>query len=78
MTSTYYAKPLLGWRDIAELFGYGRSNALLLMHEIGVIHIGHNVFVRATDLDAYLEEKCSIDISWPKSASRRKGARHER
>lgn len=33
---------------------------------------------RAKDLDAYLKEKGSIDITWPKSAARRKGARHGR
>jgi hypothetical protein len=36
------------------------------------------VFVRAEDLDAYLSEKGSIDITWPKSTARRKGARNGR
>ena len=44
------------------------------MHEVGVVYIGHAVFVRAADLDAYLDEHGSIDITWPKSAARRKGA----
>jgi len=72
------AKPFLGWQDFARLFDCGRSKALLLMHEVGVVYIGHAVFVRANDLDAYLAEHGSIDITWPLSAKRRKEARHER
>lgn len=70
------AKPYLGWQDFARLFDCGRSKALLLMHEVGVVYIGHAVFVRANDLDAYLAERGSIDITWPLSAKRRKEARH--
>lgn len=72
------AKPFLGWQDFARLFDCGRSKALLLMHEVGVVYIGHAVFVRTNDLDAYLAEHGSIDITWPLSAKRRKEARHER
>ncbi len=68
-------KPFLGWEDFAAMFSCGRSKALLLMHEVGVIHIGHAVFVRASDLDAYLTEHGSIDITWPMSKARRKEAR---
>lgn len=78
MSTTVQMKPFLGWRDFAEMFGCGRSKALLLMHEVSVIHVGHAVFVRAENLDAYLKEKGSIDITWPKGAARRKGARHGR
>ena len=78
MPTMTYAKPYLGWRDFAELFDCGRSKALLLMHEVGVVYIGHAVFVRAADLDAYLDEHGSIDITWPKNAARRKGAGHAR
>lgn len=70
------AKPFLGWQDFARLFNCGRSKALLLMHEVGVVYIGHAVFVRANDLGAYLAEHGSIDITWPLSAKRRKEARH--
>ena len=49
MSTTLIAKPFLGWQDFAEMFNCGRSKALLLMHEVGVIHIGHAVFVRAED-----------------------------
>ena len=70
------AKPYLGWQDFARLFDCGRSKALLLMHEVGVVYIGHAVFVRANDLDAYLAERGSIDITGPLSAKRRKEARH--
>lgn len=73
MPTTAYAKPYLGWKDVAGLFDCGRSKALLLMHEVGVVHIGHAPFVRASDLEAYLDEHGSIDITWPKSATRRKG-----
>ena len=76
--STTISKPFLGWQDFADLFGCGRSKALLLMHEVGVVHIGHAVFVRAVDLEAYLDEHDGIDITWPKSAARRKAARHAR
>ena len=72
------AKPYLGWRDFAQLFDCGRSKALLLMHEVGVIYIGHEVFVRAGDLEKHLEEHGSIDITWPLSAARRKEVRHGR
>lgn len=71
------AKPFLGWQDFARLFDCGRSKALLLMHEVGVVYIGHAVFVRANDLDDYLAEHGSIDITWPLSEKRRKEARHE-
>lgn len=69
-------KPFLGWRDIADLFDCGRSKALLLMHEVGVVYIGHEVFVRASDLEEHLASYGSIDIAWPTSAARRKGVRH--
>ncbi len=68
-------KPYLNWEDFAAMFSCGRSKALLLMHEVGVIHIGHAVFVRSSDLDAYLAEHGSIDITWPTSKARRKEAR---
>lgn len=70
-------KPFLGWQDFAVLFGCGRSKALLLMHEVGVVYIGHAVFVPADKLDDYLAEHGSIDITWPLSQKRRKEARHE-
>lgn len=72
MKTITLSKPFLGWRDFTELFGCGRSKALLLMHAIGVVYIGNSVFVRAEDLDNYLQEHGSIDITWPKSAKRRK------
>lgn len=71
-------KPFLGWQDFARLFDCGRSKALLLMHEVGVVYIGHAVFVPADKLDDYLAEYGSIDITWPLSEKRRKEARHER
>lgn len=67
-------KPYLSWEDFAEMFHCKRSKALLLMHTVGVVYIGHAVFVRAEDLDAYFEEHGGIDIVWPKSRARRKGA----
>lgn len=70
-------KPFLGWRDFAELFSCGRSKALLLMHEVGVVYIGHAVFVPASKLDDYLAEHGSIDITWPLSEKRRKETHHE-
>lgn len=78
MPTSAYKKPFLGWEDFAEMFSCKRSKALLLMHEVGVIYIGHAAFVRASDLDAYLEEHGSIDITWPKSAARRKAAKNGR
>lgn len=74
----FAAKPFLGWHDVARIFDCGRSKALLIMHEVGVVYIGHAAFVRASDLDDYLAQHGSIDIAWPASASRRKGARHGR
>lgn len=62
-------RPFLGWPDICEIFGCGRSKAMLLMHEVGVIHIGRSVFVRASDLDAYLVEHGGIDVDWHRRAS---------
>lgn len=70
------AKPYLSWQDFAQMFSCGRSKALLLMHEVGVIYIGHAVFVRAGDLDDYLAQHGSIDITWPLSQARRKEARN--
>ena len=57
------------------MFNCGRSKALLLMHQVGVVYIGRAAFVRAEDLDNYLAEHGSIDITWPKSSSRRKATR---
>ena len=71
-------KPFLGWQDFAQLFDCGRSKALLLMHEVGVVYIGHAVFVRASDLEDYLVKHGSIDITWPLSEKRRKEAHHGR
>ena len=65
-------KPYLGWPDISELFDCGRSKALLIMHKVGVVHVGRSVFVRAADLEAYINERGNIDIAWPKYPSRRK------
>lgn len=77
-TTNVHTKAFLGWQDFAEMFGCGRSKALLLMHEVGVIYIGHAVFVRAADLDAYLAEHGGIDITWPVSQTRRKGTKSGR
>ena len=78
MANPISTKPFLGWEDFADLFGCGRSKALLLMHEVGVIYIGHAAFVRADDLDTYLTQHGSIDIVWPKSRARRKATRRGR
>ena len=75
MTSATSMKPFLNWRDIAEIFSCGRSKAQLLMQEVGVVYIGHAAFVRADDLDAYLNEHGSIEISWPTSKPRRAARR---
>lgn len=76
--STGLAKPFLSWKDFSKIFGCGRSKALLLMQEVGVVYIGHAAFVRADDLDAYLDEHGSIDITWPKSKARREAQRRKR
>ena len=73
MSSAFYPKSFLGWKDIAEMFQCGRSKALLLMHKVGVVYIGHAVFVRSSELEAYLDEHGSIDITWPKSVTHKKG-----
>ena len=78
MSTIVYPTPYLGWEDFAEMFQCRRSKALLLMHQVGVVYIGRAVFVRASDLDAYLDEHGSIDITWPKSAARRKAAKNGR
>lgn len=75
LTSATPMKPFLNWKDVAEIFGCGRSKAQLLMQEVGVVYIGHAAFVRADDLDAYLNEHGSIEISWPKSKARREARR---
>ncbi len=46
------------------------------MHEVGVVRIGHAVFVRASNLEDYLAKHGSIDITWPLSEKRRKEAHH--
>jgi hypothetical protein len=61
-------KPYLNWEDFGNLFQCGRSKAMLLMHEVGVVYIGRVAFVRAADLEAYLDDRGSIDIRWPKKA----------
>ena len=74
----HIAETYLGWRDFARMFDCGRSKALLMMHEVGVVYIGHAVFVKQSVLDAYIDERGSIDITWPLSAARRKETRHGR
>lgn len=59
-------KPYLSWRDFATLFACGRSKALLLMHRVGVVYIGHSVFVRREELQNHLTEHGGIDITWPR------------
>ena len=44
------------------------------MQEVGVVHIGHAAFIRADELDAYLNEHGS----WPKSKARRAARRGKR
>lgn len=65
-------KAYLGWTDVAKMFGCGRSKAMLLMHAVGVVYIGHAAFVRASDLNDYIEEHGAIEIEWPKSKARHK------
>lgn len=74
MATDITKKSFLSWRDIAEIFDCKRSKALLLMHEIGVVYVGHAVFVRSEDLNKHLAEHGSIDITWPQSKARRKGS----
>lgn len=66
-------KPYLNWRDFAELFNCGRSKALLLMQEVGVIHIGRSTFVKASALEEFLDENGAIDAKWPSRTQRRTG-----
>ncbi|MBQ9001453.1 MAG: hypothetical protein IJ087_06335 [Eggerthellaceae bacterium] len=75
MEGRYVEKPYLGWPDVAEMFGCGRSKAMLIMHEVGVVHVGRSAFVRASDLDTYLADHGGIDVTWPRSAARRRAAR---
>lgn len=70
------SKPFLRVEDVRELFGCGRSKALLLMHEVGVFHVGHVVYVRSGDLVDHITERGGIEISWDRGSSRRKGVRH--
>lgn len=78
MSTSNELKPYWNWQDIAEMFHCGRSKAMLIMHAVGVIHIGHQAFVRASDLEEHIAEHGAIDIKWPQSAARRKEARHAR
>lgn len=73
--SSNHRCPYLSWSDFAEMFHCGRSKALLLMHQVGVVYIGRAVFVRAEDLEDYLRKHGSITITWPKSTTRRKSAK---
>ena len=65
-------KNFLNWHDIAETFGCGKSKAMLIMNEIGTVHVGQVSFIRSTDLDNYITEHGEIRVTWPMSAKRRK------
>lgn len=71
-------KPYLGVEDIRELFGCGRSKALLLMHEVGVFYVGHVVYVKSSDVINHIAEKGGIKITWQKRSNRKKRSRHAR
>jgi len=66
MKSTTTQKQFLSWRDFCDLFGCGRSKALLLMREVGVVYIGKTAFVRADVLEEYLQKHGEIATTWPK------------
>ena len=66
------SKNFLKWRDVAELFSCGKSKAMLIMNEIGPIHIGQVSFVRNSDLEDYIAEHGEIRVTWPMSRKRRK------
>ena len=69
-------KNFLNWRDIAATFGCGKSKAMLIINEIGAIHIGQVSFVRSADLENYIAENGEIRVTWPLSAKRRKEKCH--
>jgi hypothetical protein len=63
--TTSISKPFLGWRDFCQLFGCGRSKALLLMQAIGVVYVGRSMLVRREALDDYLTIHNEIRVKWP-------------
>lgn len=56
----------LNWHAVAEKFSCGRSKAMLLMHEVGIVYIGSEAFIKATDLDEHLAKYGEIKTKWPK------------
>ena len=60
-------QPLLAdWKDVAELFGCGKSKALLLMKQIGIVRIGKTPFVRTEDMEAFVRDNNAVKLNWPK------------
>ena len=70
------SKNFLNWRDIAATFGCGKSKAMLIINEVGPIHVGQVSFVRSVDLQNYIAEHGEIRVTWPMSAKRRRERRH--
>ena len=71
--SKVQSKNFLNWHDIAKIFGCGKSKAMLIINEIGAVHIGQVSFVRNADLESYLAENGEIKVTWPMSSKRRRG-----
>ena len=69
-------KNFLNWHDIANMFGCGKSKAMLIINEVGPVHIGQVSFIKSTDLEDYLNEHGEIQVKWPMSAKRRKERKH--
>jgi hypothetical protein len=67
---SYPTKRYLDWHDISSMFNCGRNKAILIMHKVGAVHVGKNLFVENYKVDEYLAKNGSIDIKW--STSRNK------
>lgn len=55
----------LRWQDVSMMLGCGRSKAMLIINEIGPVHIGRTACVRADDLDRHIAEHGGVAVKWP-------------
>lgn len=60
----YTGEQYLDWRAVADMFRCGRSKAMLIIHAVGPVYVGHRVYVRASDLNSKIAEDGEIKVRW--------------
>lgn len=57
-------KHYLAWRDVAKMFGCGRTKALHIIHELGPVYVGRSPCVTDEQVERRLAEDGEIRLDW--------------